>query len=138
VCSTIKDGEANPNKARLRVVQFLKEYYNYPDVCLQCETPYCALPCPTGAITKNAETGVVEISEEKCVGCKLCMMACVAGVITMPGKLAIKCDLCGGDPACAKLCDWGALEYGEAEEIGVGKRVAVANIMLEASKAKII
>jgi Fe-S-cluster-containing hydrogenase component 2 len=29
---------------------------------------------------------------------------------------AVKCDLCGGDPACARSCPTNAIEYSEVDE----------------------
>jgi Fe-S-cluster-containing hydrogenase component 2 len=54
----------------------------------------------------------VFIDAEKCNGCGLCAEHCYLGMIRMDresGK-ALKCDLCGGDPACVRYCPVGALE----------------------------
>ena len=40
------------------------------------------------------------------MGCKVCTIACPFGTVNYnadSGKV-IKCDLCGGDPECAKAC----------------------------------
>ena len=61
------------------------------DKCVSCGR--CYLSCFDGAhqaITWNSETRKVEIDEEKCVGCQLCLHVCpVAGCIT-PGKVVFK------------------------------------------------
>ncbi|HID86370.1 MAG TPA: 4Fe-4S dicluster domain-containing protein [Anaerolineae bacterium] len=131
-CSTVKTGEANPYASRIRTVLFQDEGFFYPNVCLQCETPYCALPCPTRALWKDRETGLVEFAEERCVGCKLCLVACPFGAISMVETVSAKCDLCAGDPICVKFCQFGALSYGEPDEISLGKRVVVAGQMKQA------
>jgi Fe-S-cluster-containing hydrogenase component 2 len=51
------------------------------------------------------------IEEEKCNGCMTCVNECPFQGITYDkvNKKAIKCDLCGGDPMCVKVCQPGAL-----------------------------
>jgi anaerobic carbon-monoxide dehydrogenase iron sulfur subunit len=84
-----------------------------PYICLQCVDAACAKPCPTGAITLNEQTGAIEIREQKCIRCGACEIACPFGNIFVDReeKSVFKCDLCGGDPACAKFCPSGALKY---------------------------
>jgi len=135
-CATIKENEVNLTKSRIRNVRFKDEYFYYPDVCLQCEIPYCALACPSTAITKNSDTGMVELNKDRCVGCKMCLMLCPFGAMGFVDGIAVKCDLCDGDPACVKACNYEALTYGEPDEIGEGKRVVVAEKVKEASSAE--
>lgn len=69
--------------------------------------------CPVGAITKNLETGAMEVADDVCIGCKVCTIACPFGTVNYnedTGKV-IKCDLCGGDPQCADACPTGAITY---------------------------
>ncbi|MDX9857252.1 MAG: 4Fe-4S dicluster domain-containing protein [candidate division Zixibacteria bacterium] len=84
-----------------------------PVTCLQCEDPACAKSCLVGAIARNPETGAMEINQAKCVKCMACIAACPFGcsLFDEPQGLVVKCDLCGGDPACAKFCPTKALEY---------------------------
>ncbi|MFC2174400.1 ATPase, T2SS/T4P/T4SS family [archaeon] len=70
--------------------------------CRQCLEPECVKACPHGAFYEAA-TGVWGIDEEKCDGCGLCAMTCPYNAIYVDGY-ARKCDLCGGDPKCAKVC----------------------------------
>ena len=133
VCSMVKSGESGIYKSRIKNVRFFDEYFFYPSVCSQCETPYCAMVCPTSALSKNADTGVVELAEDKCVGCKMCLVACPFGAISIVDSKVAKCDLCGGDPVCVKFCRPEALVYGEIEDIGSGRRVVVAEKMKEAA-----
>ncbi|MFC1916719.1 4Fe-4S dicluster domain-containing protein [Chloroflexota bacterium] len=134
-CSMVKEGEAGLYKSRIRTVRFPEEYFFFPSVCLQCEVPYCALVCPTAALSKNLETGVVELIAEKCVGCRMCQVACPFGAIRMVNSLPIKCDLCRGDPACVKVCEPKALTYADADESGTTQRVALGEKMKEARVA---
>ncbi|MHA2085192.1 MAG: NAD-dependent dihydropyrimidine dehydrogenase subunit PreA [Candidatus Thorarchaeota archaeon] len=66
------------------------------------------------ALTKMPPV-IAEISEEKCTGCKRCVIACADGgylAIQMKGKIAVvnpsKCDGCG---LCAVVCDDKAVEF---------------------------
>ena len=43
--------------------------------CNQCQEPKCVEVCPTGA-TQQREDGIVWVDENKCVGCRYCMIAC--------------------------------------------------------------
>jgi len=47
----------------------------YPVLCNHCADPVCVSVCPTGA-TKRLETGIVVVEEDKCVGCRYCVVAC--------------------------------------------------------------
>jgi Fe-S-cluster-containing hydrogenase component 2 len=42
------------------------------------------------------------------------------------GKVA-KCDLCGGDPACATACPTGAITYVDADHTGLARMKAHAS-----------
>jgi Fe-S-cluster-containing hydrogenase component 2 len=84
--------------------------------------------CPVEAITKNPATGAMEVNEATCVGCKVCTIACPFGTINYnqsTGKV-IKCDLCGGDPECAKACPTGAIVYVDADWTGYQRMEAWA------------
>ena len=43
--------------------------------CMHCEEPPCKDVCPTGATYKRND-GIVEIDEQKCIGCGYCIVAC--------------------------------------------------------------
>ena len=88
-------------------------------LCRQCGDPDCVANCPAGALTKNEDTGVVEWDDTKCVGCLICTLSCPYAGITFNKltKEVMKCDLCGGDPQCVKVCEPGALEFKRESEI---------------------
>lgn len=117
-CARIKTGTKDPTRSRIRTIKGLREAYYGPVVCLQCTEPDCLNICPSGAIHKNPETGIVSIDEERCVRCLLCTLACpYSGVLySAKDKKVIKCDLCEGEPECVKVCEPEALRFLEHAE----------------------
>jgi anaerobic carbon-monoxide dehydrogenase iron sulfur subunit len=112
-CSFAHAGaDHTPGKSRIQVFQTGPQRY-FQLVCLQCEDAACLKSCPVGAITLNERTGAVVISSEKCVHCQACVIACPFGnmYLAHPQGVPVKCDLCGGDPLCAKYCPSKALQY---------------------------
>ena len=87
---------------------------NSPVTCHHCENAPCALSCPNGAISKCDDS--VQVNQQKCIGCKACMVACPFGtmeIIVTPldngsaKASAYKCDLCltrPQGPACIENC----------------------------------
>jgi len=47
----------------------------YPVLCSHCKEALCVKACPTGA-TRKREDGIVWIDQNKCVGCRYCLIAC--------------------------------------------------------------
>ncbi|MDI6871167.1 MAG: 4Fe-4S dicluster domain-containing protein [Bacillota bacterium] len=133
VCSLKRSGEFNPAKACLSVATFLDDDFYFPVTCQHCEEPLCQKVCPAGAVVRNEVTGAVEIDQDRCIGCKMCIMACPFGApVSVPetGKVT-KCDLCQGEPECVSFCQWGALEYVEADRAAVAKRREVARRLMD-------
>lgn len=87
---------------------------NSPVTCHHCENAPCAQSCPNGAITQHSDS--VQVNQQKCIGCKACVVACPFGSMDMlvtPLKndrvkaSAHKCDLClerPQGPACVENC----------------------------------
>ncbi|RJX32185.1 MAG: 4Fe-4S dicluster domain-containing protein [Oxalobacter sp.] len=73
-----------------------------PVVCRQCENAPCAQVCPVGAITIGKQA--IELDEEKCIGCKFCVIACPFGAIV----LSVSTKVVSAD-AAAKGDDAGAM-----------------------------
>jgi anaerobic carbon-monoxide dehydrogenase iron sulfur subunit len=61
--------------------------------------------------------GAKAVVDDQCVGCKLCTIACPYGTMfyNPDTQKAFKCNLCGGDPACAHACPTEAILYEEAD-----------------------
>lgn len=105
----------------------------YPDAslyhtsvgCNHCENPSCVANCPTGAMYKDAETGVVLHNDSLCVGCKSCIMACPYGApqFDEDAIMIVKCDSCkalrdaGMNPVCVDACMMRALDFGDVDEL---------------------
>lgn len=110
------------------------EGYSVPVQCKHCQDAPCLNACQKNAIKRV--DGQVIVCEDKCIGCKDCMMACPFGAISLlplakDGKLvaqvgsedvqivASKCDLCTGiegGPACVRVCPNKALRLVDPKE----------------------
>jgi len=132
-CSLGNDGECRPATARVNVFRFDKGS-NIPMLCFQCEDAACMSVCKTGALNRPGNTGVVNIDPEKCIGCKMCVMACPFGNITFSrtAKTAIKCDQCKGEPLCAEFCPTKAIEYLPADTAVINRKKAFSAKMKQA------
>ena len=115
-CSFKNTGEFNPVRARIQVIGY-DELLPIPVTCFQCEKPYCLEVCPARAISKDEKTGAVQVTKQRCVGCKMCSLVCPFGNIAVSAaeRVAVKCELCEDEPECVLFCPTGALEYKEAE-----------------------
>lgn len=132
-CSLEKAGEFNPARSRIRQVAFLEEALCLPLSCLQCEEPFCTKVCPSRALSRDEETGVVSIRAEACIGCRMCTLACPFGMVGFsPEGKAEKCDLCGGEPECVAFCPSGALQFQEASRGRLARLVSLSQQLKEA------
>lgn len=116
VCSVVKEGESNPDKARIHIECYSIEGLMIPRVCINCKNAPCIKACPRGAL-ETANTGVVILHYDKCDNCAKCIPACPfnAFSVTLDGKV-LKCDLCGGDPECVKVCVTEAIQFMERNQ----------------------
>jgi carbon-monoxide dehydrogenase iron sulfur subunit len=98
----------------------------FPLQCRHCEQAACLSACPSGALQRNDEQGLVFIDQTRCRGCWMCVMSCPFGCIIPSAAfhVAVKCDACMhmDAPACVAGCPTGALLYGD--EAGYGKVLA--------------
>ena len=126
VCSMANFGEFRPSRSNIKTAVFMEEAIYLPLTCFQCEDPMCANICPSTALVKHLQTGVVHHNPDRCVGCKMCMLACPFGVIQYLDEkgIAAKCETCDGDPKCVAFCAAGALSFGPPSDIAEYKRKA--------------
>lgn len=82
--------------------------------------------CKTGAIDKDADSGLVSVDGNKCIGCRMCVMACPFGNInySVTAKKAVKCNYCDGEPECALWCPQQAIEYLPQDTATLGRKKA--------------
>jgi len=97
----------------------------FAHACMHCADPVCMIGCPTGAIARDQDTGVISINSQTCIGCKTCAESCPYSNIHMiqvrdekgravvdrrtqlPILQASKCDMCHElktGPSCQNAC----------------------------------
>ncbi|WP_027183307.1 4Fe-4S dicluster domain-containing protein [Desulfovibrio inopinatus] len=115
--------------------------------CFHCEQPWCVAACPTGAMIRRDEDGIVYVDAELCVGCKACIIACPWDIPQWDEESgrAIKCDFCrdridaGKKPACVTACTAHALEFVSPNETSGKVRFKYGKKLLEhQSKVKFL
>jgi ethylbenzene hydroxylase subunit beta/complex iron-sulfur molybdoenzyme family reductase subunit beta len=93
--------------------EFPNSYYFYlPRICNHCTHPACVEACPSGAMYKREQDGIVLRDEDRCEGSRDCMRACPYKKIYFNHTrgVAQHCNLCfprleaGVAPACARNC----------------------------------
>lgn len=94
--------------------------------CNHCNQPACASACLTKAMLKTEE-GPVIWREDKCMGCRYCMISCPFDIPKFEYHSANpkiqKCRMCyeriqdGKIPACVEICGEGALIFGKRSEL---------------------
>jgi nitrate reductase / nitrite oxidoreductase, beta subunit len=89
-----------------------------PRICEHCLNPSCAASCPSGAIYKRSEDGIVLVDQDRCRGWRMCVSGCPYKKVYFnhrTGK-AEKCTFCfprvevGLPTVCAETCV-GRLRY---------------------------
>jgi Fe-S-cluster-containing dehydrogenase component len=94
--------------------------------CNHCNNPACASACLTKAMLKTEE-GPVIWREEKCMGCRSCMISCPFGIPKFDyhssNPKIQKCRMCferlqeGQLPVCVENCPAGAVFFGKRRDL---------------------
>lgn len=120
---------------RFRRVMYI-EGGTYPEVfaykvnmsCNHCEKPACLPTCPTGAIFKRENDGIVDIDSTLCIGCRRCEAACPYGAPQFDplDNTVKKCNMCvdeieaGRKPYCVAACMMRVLDIGPIDQLNDG------------------
>ena len=116
------------------------EPYWFPRQCFHCDDPPCVKVCPVGATFKRQDN-LVLVDDNRCIGCKFCIVACPYSVRKKPPESDVpkkdfspetnvpaqtgtvqKCDFCadlarkGTLPYCVRSCPMGTLYFGDRNE----------------------
>ncbi|QTX03860.1 nitrate reductase subunit beta [Agromyces archimandritae] len=89
-----------------------------PRICEHCLNPSCVASCPSGAMYKRSEDGIVLVDQDKCRGWRMCVSGCPYKKVYFNHKTgkAEKCTLCyprievGLPTVCSETCV-GRLRY---------------------------
>ncbi len=104
------------DKVRLEFEQTFMFYL--PRICEHCLNPSCAASCPSGAIYKRSEDGIVLVDQDRCRGWRMCVSGCPYKKVYFNHKTgkAEKCTFCyprvevGIPTVCSETCV-GRLRY---------------------------
>ncbi|WP_146952113.1 nitrate reductase subunit beta [Cellulomonas soli] len=89
-----------------------------PRICEHCLNPSCVASCPSGAMYKRAEDGIVLVDQDACRGWRMCVSGCPYKKVYFNHKTgkAEKCTMCyprlevGLPTVCSETCV-GRLRY---------------------------
>ena len=137
----INEGGPNPDSPAGTYPELTMTTYTLS--CQHCANPACLPVCPTGATTKDPDTGIVMVDPHICIGCQACIAACPYGVRTLLAEeptyytafnvggdgiqehvanTVEKCTFCahrvanGEDPFCVEVCPGRARVFGDLDD----------------------
>jgi DhnA family fructose-bisphosphate aldolase class Ia/Fe-S-cluster-containing hydrogenase component 2 len=121
-CVGAHDGRNFGNQLARLTVNPIRLGHHKVSYCTLCKK--CIDVCPEDALGWQVETGAVELLPEKCTACGKCVDICPTHVVMRSGTPFVKagldlpwipiiCDLCDGDPACARICPTKAISLDE-------------------------
>src|SRR5690606_23591300 len=121
-----------------------------PRICEHCLNPSCAASCPSGAIYKRSEDGIVLVDQDRCRGWRMCVSGCPYKKVYFnhrTGK-AEKCTFCfprvevGIPTVCSETCV-GRLRYiglilYDADRVAEAARTPDEKDLFEAQKGVLL
>jgi len=116
ICSSRKIGYYSIEQSRIRILRDEQRGIFVPLVCVQCREHPCLEACPVEAIQYDDEVSIFTVDEDLCTACGACTEVCPYQGIFLCAESAKKCDLCGGDPACIRVCYPQALRFFQTDE----------------------
>lgn len=152
IVACLDQNDLPDNGARFRHVSRI-EMGAYPDVniryvslaCMHCGDAPCMGACPTQAISKRAEDGIVIVHENLCIGCHACATVCPFGAPQFPDGIRMsKCDFCvarvenGLEPACVRTCPTRALAFGPMEKLAEQQAKKASGIIVSSTRSGLV
>lgn len=129
-CALFHEGDGSPARSRIRIIRREDEGRFIPVTCQQCKDAPCLEYCPAKAIFREPDmNNRVMVDQNKCIGCKTCVTVCPFGGMSfnMATQQVMKCDFCGNEPQCVKVCEPKAILFADISEQSVIKRAGVAD-----------
>src|SRR3990170_8454268 len=114
------EGLSREQREQLSSIERLVFFY-FPRICNHCLNPACVAACPSGALYKRGEDGIVLVDQKRCRAWRFCISACPYKKVFFNWLTykSEKCILCfprletGQAPACFHSC------VGRARYLGV-------------------
>ncbi|MHA2289307.1 MAG: 4Fe-4S dicluster domain-containing protein [Promethearchaeota archaeon] len=112
MCSMTHFHVTNPKKSRIRIIRDDEKQLDSAIYCHGCVDAKCIEACEFDALSRDATTNAILVSEEACVACGRCIEDCPYDhpVMHPTEDYILICDLCGGDPACVAICPENAIQ----------------------------
>ena len=95
-----------------------------PTMCHHCKDAPCVNACPTRALWRRDDDGMVVLEKDKCVGCQRCGEECPYGALSFNSDVgpSDKCKLCehrvaeDKAPMCELVCPTRAIHFGDLND----------------------
>lgn len=148
-CSTYNFGSTSFTKSRIQIVRHeghtltkmneVDELIFQPMTCQQCDKPRCQEFCPARAIDRDPVTRAMVVNYNRCIGCRTCMTVCPFGAMRYDTirRRVFKCELCDGDPQCAKMCPTDALQFISKDVANAPKINALSRKLIELQRVPV-